>query len=82
VPSSTAWHSLRAPPNGVSLVVDPYGHIQAESDVDVREVIAGDVFVAPDSSLYTRFGDWFGWTTVVGLLALSGIGWRHDAPRT
>jgi len=59
--------------NGLSVVVDPYGRITAEGDVNKRGVVSGEVFSKPNRTLYTRFGGWFGWLMVVVLLGL--IGW-------
>lgn len=56
--------------NGLSLVIDPYGRITAEGAINERGVIVGETFVAPQRTLYTRFGDWFGWGMVLASLAL------------
>jgi apolipoprotein N-acyltransferase len=59
--------------NCMSLVIDPYGHIVAEGEINQRGVIIGEVFTAPGETLYTRWGDWFGWFMVVGTVLLSGV---------
>jgi apolipoprotein N-acyltransferase len=59
--------------NGVSLVVDPYGRITAEGHINESGVVTGQTFVTSQRSLYTMWGDWFGWLMVAGLLALAGI---------
>jgi len=59
--------------NGLSMVIDPYGRIVAEGKVNERGVILGEVFTIQESALYTRWGDWLGWLTVLGILFLSGI---------
>lgn len=58
--------------NGVSLVVDPYGRITAEGHINESGVVTGQTFVVSQRSLYTMWGDWFGWLMVAGLLALAG----------
>jgi apolipoprotein N-acyltransferase len=58
---------------GVSIIVDPYGRIDAESGVNERTVVVGDVFTVSGRALYTRLGDWFGWLMVVGLAAMVGV---------
>lgn len=58
--------------NGVSLVVDPYGRIMAESHINERGVVIGQTFVTSQRTLYTAWSDWFGWLMVAGLLALEG----------
>jgi apolipoprotein N-acyltransferase len=60
--------------NGLSLVIDPYGRITAEGKVNERGAAVGETFVVNDRTIYTRFGDWFGWTmvaTLIGLIAIS-----------
>ncbi len=57
--------------NGMSMVIDPYGRITAEGKINERGVIIGEVFTAPDQTLYTRWGDWFGWLIVAGLVILT-----------
>jgi apolipoprotein N-acyltransferase len=56
--------------SGVALVIDPYGRITAESGINQRAVVTGKTFVVSERTLYTRFGDWFGW---LALLA-TGVG--------
>ena len=56
--------------SGLSLVVDPYGRITAEGAVNQRGVITGQTFTAEGRTLYTRFGDWFGWLMVLSLAGL------------
>ncbi|MEE9617529.1 MAG: nitrilase-related carbon-nitrogen hydrolase [Anaerolineae bacterium] len=58
--------------SGLSVVVDPYGRIVAEGTVNERSVIVGETFTVPGQTLYTRWGDWFGWLTVILLLVAAG----------
>ena len=55
--------------NGLSMVIDPYGRIVAEGEVNERDVIIGKVFIAPGSTVYTHWGDWFG-LLMVGMLGV------------
>jgi len=57
--------------NGLSVIVDPYGRIIAQGDINERGVITGQTFVTPQRTLYTQWGDWFGWLMVVGLLTMT-----------
>ncbi|MCD4751735.1 MAG: SCP2 sterol-binding domain-containing protein [Anaerolineaceae bacterium] len=59
--------------NGISLVIDPYGRITAEGEINERSVIIGETFTASGQTLYTRFGDWFGWLMVAALIGLIGL---------
>jgi len=56
--------------NGTSMVIDPYGRITAEGEINERSVIIGETFTVEGQTLYTRFGDWFGWLMVIGLVGL------------
>ncbi|OQY36424.1 MAG: hypothetical protein B6243_03240 [Anaerolineaceae bacterium 4572_5.2] len=64
--------------NGKSVVVDPYGRIVAEGEINERGVISGEVFTSPKRTLYTRFGDWFGWLMVVLLPGLAGVSFKKQ----
>lgn len=66
--------------SGVAQVIDPYGRMSARSSIDTRQVITGTTFVTEERTLYTRWGDWFGWLSV-GLAALLVL-WRVRAGRT
>jgi len=59
--------------NGLSLVIDPYGRITAEGDINQRGIIIGETFTAPGQTLYTRWGDWFGWLMVAGMAVFFGL---------
>ena len=59
--------------NGLSLVVDPYGRITAEGDINQRSVVIGETFTVPGQTLYTRRGDWFGWLMVAALAVMVGV---------
>jgi len=64
--------------NGISMVIDPYGRITAEGEINERGVIIGDTFTVPGQTLYTRFGDWFGWLMLVVLAALTLIALKRE----
>ena len=51
------------------MVIDPYGRIVAEGEINKRGVIVGEVFTISGSTLYTRWGDWFGWL-MMGMLGV------------
>jgi apolipoprotein N-acyltransferase len=59
--------------SGLSMVVDPYGRITAEGKINEKDVTVGETFVVEGQTLYTRFGDWFGWTMVAVLVILISI---------
>jgi len=55
--------------NGLSMVIDPYGRIMVEGEINERGIILGEVFTTQDGTLYTHWGDWFGWL-MVGMLGV------------
>lgn len=59
--------------NGISLIVDPYGRIISESGINTRTVMTGNVFTTQERTLYTDWGDWFGWIMVAGLTAMLSL---------
>jgi apolipoprotein N-acyltransferase len=67
--------------NGVSLIVDPYGRIVAQSGIDERAVITGQTFVVPQRPLYTRWGDWFGWLMVALALTAAAVVRKRNIPQ-
>jgi apolipoprotein N-acyltransferase len=56
--------------NGLSMVIDPYGRITAEGKINERGVAVGATFAAAERTFYTRFGDVFGWLSVIALVIL------------
>ena len=69
----TGMHDTAVTISGLSLVIDPYGRITAEGVINERGVIVGETFTASGQTLYTRWGDWFGWLMVAGLVGLVAI---------
>lgn len=59
--------------NGLSMVIDPYGRIMAEGEINERGVIVGEVFTVSEDTLYTHWGDWFGWLMLGFLGAMVAI---------
>ncbi len=62
---------IRSTNTGISALVDPAGRILAQTGQHTRETLVGRFPIIRDGSttLYMRFGDWFGWLCV--LLTLS-----------
>lgn len=48
--------------SGISTVISPYGKVVSESGINQREAIYGATFISSQQTLYTRYGDWFGWS--------------------
>jgi len=64
--------------NGLAMIVDPYGRITAEGGINERGVITGETFTVPGQTLYTRWGDWFGWLMVTGTVILVGVAMANN----
>ena len=52
------------------MVIDPYGRITAEGKINERGATVGETFTVEGKTIYTRLGDWFGWTLVAALIGL------------
>ncbi|WP_457646906.1 apolipoprotein N-acyltransferase [Profundibacter sp.] len=64
--------------SGASMVIDPYGRITAEAQINERSVVVGETFVVQADTIYQRFGDWFGWLLVIGFVAMLAMGLRSN----
>ncbi|MFZ0633984.1 MAG: apolipoprotein N-acyltransferase [Candidatus Acidiferrales bacterium] len=69
---SRRW-MLRATNNGYTVAVDPYGRIVAEMATDVRGELDAPYDFRTDRSLYSLWGDWIAWLSLLASAAL--IGW-------
>ena len=56
---------LRATNNGYTVAVDPYGRIVARLAPDTRGVLTAPFAFRSDRTVYSRFGDWLAWLSVV-----------------
>ena len=56
---------LRVTNNGFTVSVDPYGRIFSPLPPDVRAAADLPYDFRTDQTIYTRFGDWFGWLCVI-----------------
>lgn len=60
---------VRADPNGLSQIIDPWGRIVAESPLYVADALVADVpFGNGQGTLFTRGGDWLAYLCVAGLV--------------
>jgi apolipoprotein N-acyltransferase len=64
---------LRSTNNGYTVDVDPYGRIVSELPTDVRATLSARYAYRDDETLYTRFGDWLPWLSLV--VAVISLGW-------
>jgi apolipoprotein N-acyltransferase len=66
---------LRAANTGITAIVDPSGRVVGQTDLNRREDLVGTVPMLTGLSLYARWGDWLGWTSLA--LTLCFVGRRH-----
>lgn len=66
---------LRAGNVGRSYILEADGTVVAERGPGYRGVVEGTVGMASESTLYMRFGDWFGWLVLLGTPYLLTV-WR------
>ncbi len=59
--------------NGLSIIVDPYGRILAEGGINERGIISAETFAVNEKTLYTKWGDWFGWLMVACALGMAAM---------
>ncbi|KAA8880100.1 nitrilase [Nocardia colli] len=70
----------RAPQLGELVASDSRGHVlaSATTDVTVTRAILADIPLTSGGTVYTRFGNWFGWTCVALFgVTLGGAAWRR-----
>jgi apolipoprotein N-acyltransferase len=73
---------LRDTNNGYTVSVDPYGRIVAGLPADTRGELDAPYAFRNDETLYTRWGDWIAWLSLMvsaGLIALAALG-RDEGP--
>jgi apolipoprotein N-acyltransferase len=64
---------VRVTNNGFTVSVDPYGRIVASLPADVRNAADLPYDFRTDTTLYTRFGDWFAWLCVAASVAFFAL---------
>jgi apolipoprotein N-acyltransferase len=61
---------LRATNNGLTVSIDPYGRVVASMPTDIRGQLDAPYAFRDDRSLYSRFGDWIVWLSVILVIFL------------
>jgi apolipoprotein N-acyltransferase len=66
---------VKAEAAGVSMIVDPYGHIVAQADMPAgtSNALVADVTLGTGNAPYTQAGDWMGWIGLVGMVGFSVV---------
>ena len=72
---------VRQVDTGLSIAVDPYGRVLAQTDFygATDRTIVAQVPVRHVATLYTAFGRWFDWVCLAGFLFV--VGWALIARR-
>ena len=69
---------LRVTNSGITAAIDPYGKIYERIPRDVRGAVDLPYDFRTDTTLYTRFGDWFAWMCVlVSAILLLQTFWKR-----
>ena len=66
---------VKAEAAGISMIVDPYGRIVAQSELaaGVANTLVADVPLGNSGTPYTRLSDWMGWVGLIGLVSFSTV---------
>jgi len=66
---------IKAEAAGVSMIVDPYGHIVAQATLPVgtANALVADVPLGMGGTPYIQFGDWMGWLGLVGMVGFTVV---------
>ncbi|MFQ6327984.1 hypothetical protein ACLMAL_17850 [Nocardia sp. CWNU-33] len=67
----------RAPQLGALVASDSRGHVlaSAETDVAITRSVAASIPLDSGSTIYVRFGDWFGWLSVLAFAIAVARAW-------
>lgn len=69
---------VRVSQGGYSAVIDPGGRVIARLGYDTPGILMADVVWRAERSVYTRYGDWFAWLSV---LATPWVWWKARQTR-
>jgi len=72
---------LRVTNSGITAAIDPYGKVYENIPRDVRGAVDLPYDFRTDTTLYTRFGDWFAWmcSLVSAILLLATFWKKYDS---
>ena len=69
---------VRTTNSGITASIDPYGRIYRSIPPDVRAAADLPYDFRTDTTIYTRFGDWFAWLCVIVSVILIIAFWNSD----
>lgn len=65
----------RAANTGISMLIDPYGRVEARTPLFVESVLIGDVKTALEPTTFARWGDWVSTISLGVCLVLVAVAW-------
>jgi len=60
---------------GVSMLIDPYGRVQARTPLFAEAILSGTVDAGVGPTTYTEWGDWLTWIAIALVAALIAVAW-------
>jgi apolipoprotein N-acyltransferase len=64
-------YCARAANSGISMFVDPVGHLLAQTKLYKREILTQELHFFSIKTMYTKFGDWF--VGLCGIISIVGL---------
>ena len=67
---------IRCANTGISCFIDPHGRIvkrledESGKDIFIRGILNGSIVPRKSNTLYTQWGDWFAWLSILGLFII------------
>jgi apolipoprotein N-acyltransferase len=71
---------LRDTNNGYTVSIDPYGRVVASLPTDVRGELDAPYAFRSDLTMYSRFGDWVGWLSILMTVLFVGMTFAKGRP--
>jgi apolipoprotein N-acyltransferase len=65
----------RAANTGVSMLIDPYGRVEARTPLFADAVLVGDVMAGIGPTPFLKWGDWVSWASIGIVVVLLAIAW-------
>ena len=69
---------LRVTNNGYTVSVDPYGRVFRPIGPDVRGAVDLPYDFRTETTIYTRYGDWFAWLCIIVSVILLANSWKQS----
>lgn len=72
--------TLRPSLDGISTIVSPEGEFiqSGRSDLNQDQILIDDMPISKPGTLYTKFGDWLGWLSLMLLIVMGALRYRSN----